>query len=277
MKQKTIKSPSTDIMKATSDDVKRYLYDALKANYVFEDGYVCGVDYDTEYLYFVAEYYNQGYYEITYRLSYTLTGVMVTFNGELEEVKRETVYTPIKSKEKVVAISDDGTNPFEEDGNIFRSIDKKISSAIQKAFDKIAGKKELPELPELPVIKQFNDDEMIAIEVLYSFPDDADLHNEGMSSTTIAKMVESGNKAIEDGRLSCGLFHTKNLDDIQITKLWVNPVDCTIGGTFIPEGSALAEVQYFDICLWNLRKSGELGGLSIGAKGNRIPNEDYIE
>ena len=271
MKQKTIKSPSTDIMKATSDDVKRYLYDALKANYVFEDGHVCGVDYDAEYLYFVAEYYNQGYYEITYRLSYTLTGVMVTFNGELEEVKRETVYTPIKSKEKVVAISDDGTNPFEEDGNIFRSIDKKISSAIQKAFDKIAGKKELP---ELPVIKQFNDDEMIAIEVMYAPPNVEDGHGECMDSETIHKMVESCNKAISEGRLSGGLFHSENISEIEILKAWVNECDCIIGETTVPEGLPIVKVQFHDEGLWELRKSGKLRGLSIGAMGERVKIED---
>jgi len=269
MEQIIIKSPSVDIMKATSDDIRRYLYDALKANYIFENGWLYGVDYEEKegktLVYFTVEYYDQGYYDITYGLEYKLDKVMVTFIGEMFEVKRETVYTPVKPENKVVAISDDGTNPFEEDGNIFLSLVKSLKSVFITKED---AKK------ELPVIKQFNDDEMIAIEPMYTLPNVEDGHGESMDSETIYKMVESCNKAIADGRLSGGLFHSENVQEIEILKSWVNECDCIIGETEVPEGLPIVKVQFHDEELWDMRKNGILKGLSIGAKGERVEVKD---
>ncbi len=251
-----IKKPNNEVMKSTADDVRNYLHDALKVNYVFEDGWLYGVDYDQNYVYFTIEYYYQGYYDITYRLSYKLTGVTVTFDGEMEVVKKETVYTPVKPENSPNVVSDDGTDPFEEDGNIFRSMRNLFKEFLKPEKSK----------KEIPVIKQFDDEAMIAIEALYCAPDVADGHNEAMSLETIEGMVESCNKAIEDGRLSGGLFHNENTEDIEIIKAWVNPCDCIIGETEIPEGQPIVEVQFHNEDLWKMRKDGELKGLSIGAR-----------
>lgn len=261
-----IKEPNEDVIKdgeeitkATASDIKKYIKDAIQESFVFENGYVYGVDYDEEYVYFSVEYYDERYYEITYKLAYKLDGVTVSLSTELIKVKKETTYTELK--EKTPMFHEDG-NIFEEDGNIFRS--------MENLFKKYFGKKEIEDKKEIPIIKQFEDEEMVAIEPMYCLPNTPDGHGEGMDLDTVYKMVESANKAITEGRLSGGLFHSQNLQEIEIVKCWVNECDCQIGESFVPEGQPIVKVKFHDEDLWNMRKSGELKGLSIGAKGERI-------
>lgn len=253
----TIEKPE-EILKATSDDIRTYLYDAVKESFVFDEGNVWGVDYDEKYLYFTVHYYGKQYYEVTYRLEYELDGVNVSLSDDLTEVKKETVYTEVKK---------------DVEKSFIQNIDQKISEGIQKAFNLIAGKKDNKDLQDIPIIKQFEEEEQIAIEVMYSFPNEPDAHGEYMTSSTIEKMVISANKMLEEGKLSCGLFHQENRDDIEILKVWQNPCDCMIGETFVPEGSALMKTKFHNDDLWAMRKAGELKGVSIGARGKRITNE----
>jgi hypothetical protein len=257
MKKTIIKAPE-DIKKSTSDDIRRYLHDALKATFVFEDTWIYSLDYEEKegktFFYFEAEYYSKGYYCITWGIEYKLDGVNVTFVGDMFEVKRETVYTPVKNDIPAVITDDD---PFVEDGSLFKSLKKAISRIIGNSNK------------ELPVIKQFYDEEMIAIETMYCPPNVEDGHGELMDSETIYKMVDSCNNAIKEGRLSGGLFHEENINDIEIIKAWVNECDCMIGDTEVPEGLPIVKVQFHDSDLWQMRKDGVLKGLSIGAKGGR--------
>lgn len=184
-----------------------------------------------------------------------MDGVNVTLNGEREAVARETVYTPKK-----------------ED-----TVEKSLTETVKGILHDFFGKKEFnPDTDqgvEVPIIKQFVDEEMVAIEPLYCPPNVADGHGEGMNEEDIRKMVDSANGAIERGDLSAGLFHAKNTDKIEILKTWVNECDCVIGGTTVVEGQPIAKVKFHDSKLWEMRKSGDLGGLTIGAKGKRVPND----
>jgi len=240
------------IEKATVDDIQGYIRDAIKLEWKFDNGYLCNVTYDDQYAYFVVEYYDDGYFDITYRVAYSLDGVNISLADTLEEVKKETTYIPIKQEE----------------------VDKGLSSKIVKILHEYFGDKSIsPSKEGIPIIKQLDDEEMIAIEPMYCLPGVADGHGEGMDLDTIQKMVKSANEAIERGTLSGGLFHKENNEDIEIQKCWINECPCIIGETEVPEGQPIVKVKFHDAELWDLRKTGVLKGLSIGGKGKREPNE----
>lgn len=137
---------------------------------------------------------------------------------------------------------------------------KSLGDLFDKAFGELNT--------SAPVIKQFNLEKMEAIEWLYPLEED-DLHGEAMDREEIQKMVESMNKANEEGKLSPNIGHVQNTNGWYLVKAWVNETDCYIGDTFVPEGWPLAKTQFIDKSLWEARKDGRLTGLSIGARGRR--------
>lgn len=121
---------------------------------------------------------------------------------------------------------------------------------------------------QLPIIKQLQEDKMEAIEWLYPLEED-DLHGEAMDADEIRKMVDSLNKANEEGKLSPNIGHVVNTDGWHLVKAWVNECDCMIGDTFVPEGWPLAKTKFTNVEMWKARKESALTGLSIGARGYR--------
>lgn len=232
------------INKATYNDETGYLREALKS--IITDGYIYVMDRDEEYVYFEHEVYNDKYISTTYRMKYSIDGVNVSLEeGSMEEVKRETQYTVVK--EYVESVGD------------------QVMKALTSFFKK--DEKEV----DIPVIKQFQEEQMIAVEPLYALPDTPDGHGEAMSFETIVGLVDSANEAINKGKLSGGLFHQQNTEDIEILETWVNKCECTIGETIVEEGQPIAKVKFHNPKLWEMRKSGKLGGLSIGGRGKRVP------
>jgi uncharacterized protein YdaT len=127
----------------------------------------------------------------------------------------------------------------------------------------------------LQQIVKFNEEQMIAIEPLYCKPMEADLHEEGMTEEEIRKMVDNINSNID--KISGNIGHAINTDGFYFVKAWVNECDCIIGDEIVPEGMPIIKVQFVDDKLWELRKSGKLTGLSIGALGAVVDNPDYKE
>lgn len=127
----------------------------------------------------------------------------------------------------------------------------------------------------LQQIVKFNEEQMIAIEPLYCKPLEADLHEEGMTEEEIRKMVDNINENIT--KISGNIGHAINTEGFHFVKAWVNECDCIIGDEIVPEGQPIIKVQFSDEKLWELRKSGKLQGLSIGALGHVVDNPDYKE
>lgn len=146
-----------------------------------------------------------------------------------------------------------------------KTILKKMKELLDKAIGDIEGK--------VPVIKQFHEEEKTAIEWLYPVEQE-DAHGEYMSREEAEKMVNSLNKALSEGRLKSSIDHVFETEGWHIEKAWVNPVDCYIEETFIPEGWPLVKTKFTNDSLWEARKNGDLGGLSIGAAGVRETVED---
>jgi hypothetical protein len=237
------------ILKATADDIRGYIRNAIREKFEEDGKYTWLTDYEPDegFAYFSEDYWDgDKYITNTYRVSYTRDGVNITIGDDLSKVVRETKYTEVK-----------------DDDFVGKTLLKSIKGLFDEYFQKKDNK-------EFVIIKQFDDEEMIAIEPMYCPPMVEDGHGESMDMDTIYKMVESANKAIQERRLSGGLFHKMNTPDIEILKTWVNECPCKIGDTDVVEGQPIAKVKFHNEELWEMRKNGELKGLSIGAKGKKV-------
>lgn len=150
-----------------------------------------------------------------------------------------------------------------------KKIDKNMNkenliNAFSDFIDKYFGEPN----KQLPVIKQFQEDKMEAIEWLYPLEQD-DLHSERMDLEAIRGMVDSLNKAIKGNKLNTAIDHWYEERGFEIQKAWVNECDCMIGDSLVPEGWPLVKVKFHSISLWKARKEGKLLGLSIGARGSK--------
>ena len=170
-----------------------------------------------------------------------------------------------------VEIAEDGVAVIRkgEYVEIEQDTDKSFVTEIISAIDKHFGSPKRA-TPEVNVIKQFDADEMFAIEPLYVAPGEADGHKETMDLDGITGMVDSLNKANDEGRLQSGLFHKHKTDTWSLDKAWVNPTECMIGDTLVPEGQPIAKTIFTNKAAYELRVNGDISGLSIGARAKEI-------
>jgi len=232
-----LKAAGVAIEKNTDNDKRSIISNAIRAEY--PDTYPYLVDYDDEYIYFEV-YTGEGYKN--FRAGYTFSGVSVDIESDPEEVVKLTEYRVVKND---------------------LSTEKGLLNFITKHFGGTKGSGKT-------VLKQFQEEEMVAIEKLYIHPEDVDGVGDTISLEDTRGMVDSLNKAIEAGTLQHGLFHKHKIDSFSVVKAWVAETDCIIGETEIREGQPLIKVQFHNETAWELRKSGEIAGISIGAKATEI-------
>jgi hypothetical protein len=242
-----IRKSMTTLIKNTNNDKRELLSKALR-NHFRDDStisWVYLVDFDDNFIYFAGE--DRDYRSEDYKLSYSITDVTsVSFSGEPQRVERLTEYKDVPEESKV---------------------SKSLTDSLGEALDKYFGcsKKET-----LSVIKQFNDEEMIAVEALYILPESVDGQGDTISLDETYNLVKSFNEANEDGTLQSSLFHGHKSQSFKVNKAWVNPYQCMIGETLVEEGQPLCEIQFTNPKAWELRKSGKLMGLSIGAMATEV-------
>lgn len=113
------------------------------------------------------------------------------------------------------------------------------------------------------------DEEMVSYEVIYE-PFTKDAHGEWMSDKTIEKAMENFNKNLEKGIVQPNLFHLKDTEAFTIESTWIQKeLDVKVIQTdeIIKAGTWVAKIRYNDADLWQLKKAGIVGGVSIGATG----------
>ena len=113
------------------------------------------------------------------------------------------------------------------------------------------------------------DEEMVSYEVIYE-PFTKDAHGEWMSDKTIEKAMENFNKNLQAGIVQPNLFHLKDTEAFTIESTWIQKeLDVKVIQTdeIIKAGTWVAKLKYNDADLWQLKKSGVVGGVSIGAVG----------
>lgn len=137
----------------------------------------------------------------------------------------------------------------------------------------------------ISIVKQFEEEEMIALEPLYINVGDSDAHSDGISDEQLDMMIENFNKNIDN--IQGNIHHTFMTDGFKPLKAYRMPVTVYVGDPSNPnemvkieEGMPVVKIQYAKNELgkryWNMRKEGKLGSPSIGAKGRRVPNPNYV-
>lgn len=224
-----------ELNKATVENRRNLLSDAVT------NGWVTDFDLDSNEV-FIERWSEAHERFVTFRHGFTMTDTAVTIDEEGTEVIRTVEFKEVEHMSDHEPLT---------------------KSVLMKILDKVLGK---GKDNTRALIKQFNEDEMVAIEPLYIAANEVDGQGDTISLEDTHGMVDSLNKAIGDGRLQSGLFHKHKTDSFTIEKAWVNEVACTIGETEIPAGQPIAQVKFHNVDAWELRKNGELSGLSIGAR-----------
>ena len=139
----------------------------------------------------------------------------------------------------------------------------KLLEAFSEFLEKAVGQVSKETLPELV------DEEMVSYEVIYE-PFTKDAHGEWMSDKTIEKAMENFNKNLQAGVVQPNLFHLKDTEAFTIESTWIQKeldVQVVQTGEVIKAGTWVAKIKYNDADLWQLKKAGIVGGVSIGASG----------
>lgn len=240
-----------DLNKALTDEVKAKLQIRLKERY--KDSNLWVMDYDDEENVVYYEIWDQDTGSKTYRVSFLMQENIIVLGSDVTEVYRTYEYEEV-SKNK---FSFDSTIPLYSE--MERSLLDKFTDMLSKHF---GGSQENKKV----IIKQLDDEEMVAIEQLYITIGDIDGVGDTYASPEVCReMVRSFNQAIEKGNLKANYFHKVMTEDFTVLKAWVCEVDCIIGETEVKEGTPLVKVKFNNEKAWNLRKSGDLMGVSIGA------------
>lgn len=139
----------------------------------------------------------------------------------------------------------------------------KLLEAFSEFLEKAVGSTVQEQQPEVL------DEEMVSYEVIYE-PFTKDAHGEWMSDKTIEKAMENFNKNLEKGIVKPNLFHLKDTEAFSIESTWIQKeldVQVVQTGEVIKAGTWVAKIKYNDADLWQLKKAGIVGGVSIGATG----------
>lgn len=135
-------------------------------------------------------------------------------------------------------------------------------------FSEEGGKDVVDNLPE---------EEMISFEVVYE-PLVKDAHGQWMSQDTLIDACENFNTHLEKGIVKSNLFHLQDTEAFTIEDTWIQKeLDVIVEqtGERIKAGTWIAKLKYNDPSLWQLKKAGIVGGVSIGCMG--VVNESTGE
>lgn len=113
---------------------------------------------------------------------------------------------------------------------------------------------------QLQVKKSVNE-ELKQATFIVMVPDEVDLHGDITSEDEVRKACFNFNSFCRQPNL----FHLTKTKSFEFAESYVAPVDFKLGDKEVKKGTWLATIQVHDDTLWELIKSGEVNGLSIGA------------
>ena len=129
-----------------------------------------------------------------------------------------------------------------------------------KSFAKRILKQEEVKKSTIPITKAV-DEELKQATFIVMVPDEVDLHGDITSESEVRKAMTNFNKYC----MKANLFHLVETDSFEFCESYCCPTDFVLGDKFVKKGTWLATIQSLDDNLWELIKSGEINGLSIGA------------
>ena len=110
------------------------------------------------------------------------------------------------------------------------------------------------------IVKAVNEELKQATFIVMA-PNEVDLHGDITSEDEVRKACFNFNKF-------CGkanLFHVAETEKFEFAESFLAPTDFVLGDNFVKKGTWLTTIQVLDDELWDLIKSGEVNGVSIGA------------
>lgn len=110
------------------------------------------------------------------------------------------------------------------------------------------------------IVKAVNEELKQATFIVMA-PNEVDLHGDITSEDEVRKACFNFNKF-------CGkanLFHVAETEKFEFAESYLAPTDFVLGDNFVKKGTWLTTIQVLDDELWDLIKSGEVNGVSIGA------------
>jgi hypothetical protein len=136
---------------------------------------------------------------------------------------------------------------------ILKSYIKEITEDELNSEDSLLGVK-------MPITKA-TDEELKQATFIVMAPDEVDLHGDITTEQEVRKACHNFNKY----SMKANLFHLVETNTFEFCESYVCPSDFVLGDKFVKKGTWVATVQCLDDSLWELIKSGEINGLSIGA------------
>lgn len=139
---------------------------------------------------------------------------------------------------------------------------KGLFSLLNKHFNEVDSTQPTP-TESLEVSKAY-DEELRQATFLVLAPDEVDLHGDVYDSDEVRK-------ACHNFQVHCrkaNLFHVAETDTASIVESYITPSDFILGETEIKKGSWLQVWQIHDEGIWELVKSGEINGVSVGCSAN---------
>lgn len=119
------------------------------------------------------------------------------------------------------------------------------------------------------VVKSVNEELKQATFIVLA-PDEVDLHGDIIPENEVRKACYNFNKYSNQANL----FHITKTATFEFAESYIAPVDFVLGDVLVRKGTWLATVQVLNDDLWELVKSGEVNGLSIGALASIEKVED---
>ena len=113
----------------------------------------------------------------------------------------------------------------------------------------------------VPVIKALNE-ELMQVTYVAMLPDSTDLAGDFTSAEEVRKAKESFNKSEQ----RANLFHMSMTDTFSVIESYLAPADMILNNQAVLKGTWLMTLQINDSDLWELVKSGDINGISIGAE-----------
>jgi hypothetical protein len=229
------------ITKNTNSDKRRILSSLIEDNYSIEGQAVYSylMDFDDTFIYFEIYSRDTGAFT-SFRATYTYNGTTAVFGDDVVEVVRKTSY------EVVVPIEDTS-----------KSLVEKVVDGVLKALCK-----------QPTYITKFKQEEQISLEVLYIHPEDIDLVGDGYSDDSCEALVKSFNEELDKGTIQPNFFHkVPAVGYFEIGKAYRLEEDMLdVGDSVVKAGTPVVPIHWSNDIAWELRKSGELGAPSIGAR-----------
>lgn len=110
-------------------------------------------------------------------------------------------------------------------------------------------------------VEKSTKEELKQVTYIAMLPDEVDLHGDYTSAEEVRKACENFNRSAK----RANLFHMQMTDKFEVIESYLSPTDFVLDDKFVKKGTWLMTLQVKDDQLWDLVKSGEINGISIGA------------